>query len=54
MADVYRLRASYGKLKSLKQENERIVRLVEAFQEEQTKINKTIKDFANGVEALKN
>jgi hypothetical protein len=54
MADVYHLRASYGKLKSLKQENERIVRLVKAFQEEQTKINKTIKDFANGVEALKN
>jgi Chromo (CHRromatin Organisation MOdifier) domain len=54
MADVYRLRASYGKLKSLKQENERIVQLVEAFQKEQTKINKMIKDFANGVEALKN
>ena len=35
-------------------ENERIVHLVEAFQEEQTKHTKTIKDFADGIEALKN
>ena len=54
MADVYRYRASYAKLKALKMENERIVRLVEAFQEEQTKHVKVIKDFTEGVEALKN
>ena len=54
MADVYRFRASYAKLKALKMENARIIRLVEAFQEEQTKHTKTIKDFSDGVEALKN
>ena len=54
MADVYHFRASYAKIKALKMENARIVHLVEAFQEEQTKHTKVIKDFANGVEALKN
>ena len=54
MADVYHFRASYAKLKALKMENARIVRLVEAFQEEQTKHTKVIKDFTNGMEALKN
>ena len=54
MADVYRYRASYAKLKALKMENERIVRLVEAFQGEQTKHVTIIKDFTKGVEALKN
>ena len=54
MANMYRFRASYTKLKALKNENERILCLVEAFQEEQTKHTKTIKDFADGIEALKN
>ena len=54
MADVYWYRASYAKLKALKMENERIVRLIEAFQAEQSKHVKIIKDFTEGVEALKN
>ena len=54
MANVYHFRASYKKLKALKRKNERIIWLVEAFQEEQTKHIKLIKDFTNNVEALKN
>ena len=53
MTDMYRFRASYDKLKALKRENERIVQLIEAFQEEQTKHTKLIKNFTNNVEALK-